>query len=117
MTLMTDAQAEAAPILVLVRDLIFASKIRATAQAIGATVQMLREPSQLQGSSGRRLIIDLNQPGALDAAVAWRAETGGAVMGFVSHVDSATIQTAREAGLQDVLPRSRFAQLLPELLG
>ncbi len=104
------------PILVLVRDLMFASKIRATAQAGGASVQMLREPNQLAGAMGWRLIVDLNQPGALDAAVAWKGRTGGEVVGFVSHVDAQTIQSARLAGVDQVLPRSRFVEVLPELL-
>ena len=104
------------PILVLVRDLMFASKIRATAQSVNAAVQMLREPSQLTGAAGRRLIVDLNQPGVLDAAVAWRGATGGEVVGFVSHVDTQTIQTARLAGIDQVLPRSRFVETLPDLL-
>ena len=104
------------PILVLVRDLLFASKIRANAQSIHATVRMLREPAQLAGAAGRRLIVDLNQPGALDAAVAWKRESGGEVVGFVSHVDAQAIQAARIAGVDQVLPRSRFVEVLPELL-
>lgn len=104
------------PILVLVRDLMIASKIRATAQSINAAVQMLREPSQLAGAAGHRLIADLNQPGVLDAAVAWKGATGGEVVGFASHVDTATIQSARLAGIDRVLPRSRFVEVLPELL-
>jgi DNA-binding NarL/FixJ family response regulator len=104
------------PVLVLVRDLLFASKIRATAHSIDATVRMLREPAQVTGAEGRRLIVDLNQPGALDAAVAWKRGTGGEVVGFVSHVDAQTIQAARTAGLDQVLPRSRFVEVLAELL-
>jgi hypothetical protein len=107
---------EAAPVLILVRDLLFASKIRATAQSIGATVQMLREPNQLAGAVGPRLVIDLNQAGALDAAVSWKGRTGGEVVGFVSHVDTQTIQSARLAGIDQVLPRSRFVEVLPDLL-
>jgi hypothetical protein len=106
----------AAPIVVLVRDLMFASKIRATAQSIGAPIQIVREPAQLAGSAARRLIVDLNQPGALDAAVVWKGQTGGEVVGFVSHVDSQTIQAARLAGIDQILPRSRFVEVLPELL-
>ena len=94
----------------------FASKIRATAQATGAPVQVLREPGQLASAVGRRVIVDLNQPGALDAAIAWKGATGGEVIGFVSHVDTQIIQTARLAGIDQVLPRSRFVEVLPELL-
>ena len=49
-------------------------------------------------------------------AVAWRGATGGEVVGFVSHVDTQTIQSARVAGIDQVLPRSRFVETLPDLL-
>jgi hypothetical protein len=39
------------------------------------------------------------------------------VVGFVSHVDAVTIAHARGSGLDRVLPRSRFVEQLPELLG
>ena len=38
------------------------------------------------------------------------------VPGFVSHVDTATIAAAREAGIDQVLARGQFVQILPELL-
>jgi hypothetical protein len=104
------------PILVLVRDLVFASRISATAQAAGVTVKMIREPEKLAGEQGDRLIVDLNQAGALEAAVEWKLESGARVIGFVSHVDRETIDRARSSGIDEVLPRSQFVQRLPELL-
>jgi AmiR/NasT family two-component response regulator len=103
-------------VLVLVKDLIFSSKIRATAQSLGVPVQIVREPDKLDGLAGDRLIVDLNQPGALEAAIRWREATRGCVVGFVSHVDKQTIDRAREAGLDQVLARSAFAERLAELL-
>ena len=111
-----DMNEERPAVLVLVRDLLFASKIRATAQSLDAAVQVLRDPAQLNDAGGNRLIVDLNQPGALDVAVAWKRRTGGHVVGFVSHVDTETIRAAREAGVDQVLPRSRFVEILPDLL-
>lgn len=105
------------PILVLVRDLLFASKITATAQAVGAKVKIVRDPEMLQSESGEKLIVDLNQTGALEAAAAWKAASGGTVIGFVSHVDRETIGRARAAGITDVLARSQFVESLPRLLG
>ena len=115
------------PILVLVRDLLFASRITATARAEGVEIRLLRDPAALAGeAAGRRLIVDLNQPGALDAAAAWRTAAGGGaaeraaagreVVGFVSHVDAATIAAARRAGIDHVLARSAFVEKLPQLL-
>ena len=98
------------PILALVRDLIFASKLS------GPNVRVIRDPAQLGATPGRRLIVDLNLPGAIEAARVWKTSTGGEVVGFVSHVDTDTIDRARAACLDRVLARSRFVELLPELL-
>ena len=106
----------ARPILVLVRDLMFSGRIGATARAANAPVRMLRDPAGLGRSEGRRLIVDLNQPGALEASVEWKRATAGEVVGFVSHVDAETIARARAAGIDRVMPRSQFVQVLPELL-
>ena len=104
------------PILVLVRDLMFSSRISATARAAGVAVRVVREPGELAKAPGRRLIVDLNQSGALEAAVAWRQASAGEVVGFVSHVDAETIARARAGGIDHVVPRSRFVEVLPGLL-
>jgi hypothetical protein len=103
------------PILALVSDLIFSSKIMAEARAAGATVTIVRNPQSLGVQPGRQLIVDLNLPGAIAAAGQWRTATAGRVIGFVSHIDKAAIAQAREAGIDDVLPRSQFVQILPTL--
>jgi hypothetical protein len=104
------------PVLVLVRDLIFASRIGAEAKARNVRVQMLRDPAALAGCSGDRLIVDLNQDGAIDAAANWKRRTDGEIVGFVSHVDAPTAARARAANIDHVLARSAFVQRLPELL-
>ena len=112
-----DMNGESLPrVLVLVRDLMFASKIRLAAESVATSVRILRDPAQLNDAVAPRLIVDLNQPAALDAAVTWKRRTGGHVVGFVSHVDAETIRAAREAGVDQVLPRSRFVEILPDLL-
>lgn len=104
------------PLLVLVRDLLFSSRIRSAAKLRGVDIVLLREPAKLADHAGRRLIVDLNQNGALDAAAAWKLRTGGAVTGFVSHVDRATIGRARSLGIDAVLPRSVFVERLEQIL-
>jgi hypothetical protein len=107
------------PILVLVRDLMFSGRILAEARAAGVDVKVIRDPGQLENAapaSSRLMIADLNLPGAIVAAAAWRQRSGGAVVGFVSHVDGAAIAEARAAGIDQVLARSGFVQLLPSLL-
>ena len=83
----------------------------------GVAVRMLRDPGKLAGVGGALLIVDLNQEGAIPAAEAWKAETRGRVVGFVSHVDGETIKAARAAGVDRVMARSEFVAVLPELLG
>ncbi len=103
-------------ILCLVRDLLFYSKIRAAAAAAGVSIQSVRDPSKLTEQTGMGLIVDLNQEQALDAAIAWRNRTGRSVVGFVSHVDTPTIDAARVAGIDRVLARSQFDKNLFTIL-
>ena len=103
------------PILALVRDLLFASKITATARSAGIEVKIIRDPAQLP-NEGDRLFVDLNQPAALEAAIRWKDATAGEVVGFVSHVDSEKIRAARQAGIDRIMPRSRFDRLLSDLI-
>jgi hypothetical protein len=103
------------PVLLLCRDLLFTSKVTATARAIAIPLEVVRDPAQLP-PAGQRLIVDLNHPGALEAAAAWKTATSGHVTGFVSHVDTATIDQAKSAGFDQILPRSRFVQTLEDVL-
>jgi hypothetical protein len=107
---------ERLPILCLVRDLMFYSKIRAAAESAGVQLKSLRDPAKLADETGPGLIVDLNQENALQAAIAWRQKTNRAVIGFVSHVDTQTINTARAAGIDRVYARSQFEKNLPEIL-
>ncbi len=101
----------------LVRDLMFASKITATARSLGLTVRILRDPAALATTDAAQLLVDLDQAGALEAAAQWRNQSPGRrVIGFVSHVNAGTIDAARQAGLDQVLARSRFTATLDELL-
>lgn len=108
----------AAPaVLVLVRDLIFASRIGATAKHVGIPIRLLRDPRQLADAPpAARLIVDLNLDGSIEATAAWKRTTGGAVVGFVSHIDTATIARARDAGVDRVIARSKFVEELATLL-
>ena len=65
------------------------------------------------------LIVDLNSAGD-DAVDAVRAAVSHPsrprVVAFVSHVDVDLADRARSAGADEVMPRSRFSQTLPQLL-
>ncbi|HEV2296183.1 MAG TPA: hypothetical protein VGR35_20230 [Tepidisphaeraceae bacterium] len=103
-------------LLILCRDLLLGSRITATAQSAGVPFRVVRDASRLAGQVGQRLIVDLNQDGAIDAAAAWKAAGDGEVIGFISHVDSEAIARAREAGIDQVLARSQFLTRLPNLI-
>jgi CheY-like chemotaxis protein len=111
------------PILIVVDDLVFATKISETARRLGipvesASIDALR--TRLDETRPKTVIIDLNHRSgravetvrALKADPAWQ----GIVCGFVSHVRSELIQAARQAGCDLVLARSAFSRDLPQLL-
>src|SRR5437660_1428129 len=104
------------PVLALVRDLMFASRISAEARAHKLEIRIIREPGKLGAEPGRLLLVDLNLDGAIEAATRWQQATHGQTIGFVSHVDADTARRAREAGIGRILARSRFVELLPTLL-
>ncbi len=114
------SEAEAPAVVVLVRDLLFASKITAEARAAGVAVQVVRDPEKLLDFSqtgSKLLIVDLTLSGSIPAAVNWRqGEAGRSVVAFVSHVDQDTIARAKQAGIDEVLPRGQFVKVLSKLL-
>jgi hypothetical protein len=108
------------PVLVLARDLIMGSRITATARAVDVEVVVIREPSKLAmvhpGQLWLSLIVDLNEPGAFDAADDWRLVSPYRhVYGFVAHVDAEILRRARER-FDRVLPRSAFVEQLETVL-
>lgn len=114
-----------AKVIALAADLLFASKIRGAAQAVGATVRLARSADELVRSAaeqpGALILVDLHaragDPAAAIAAV--RSAEGGRrsrIVAFASHTDTAAIQGARAAGADRVLARSAFVRELPALL-
>ena len=110
--------------LLLCDDLLFASKVTATARAHGLAVTVCRDWPRLLAALAdgvpRAILLDLsNYTLSLDAVMGWRA-AGVRVVGFGSHVDVALLKAARAGGCDPVLPRSKFtAELettLPEWL-
>lgn len=60
----------------------------------------------LRGAAEDEVLLDLGRPGALEAVTGLVAG-GKRVVGFVSHVDRATIEAATAAGCE-ALPRSEL---------
>lgn|SRR5689334_13956281 len=112
-------------ILALVDDLMFASKIRAAATAVGVAVTFARSSeaalAELGKSSATLVIFDLDNPRTdpLGTLAAMKQEPSLAAIrtvGFVSHVRADLIQRAEQAGMDEVLPRSAFTIRLADIL-
>jgi CheY-like chemotaxis protein len=112
-------------VLVAVDDLMFTSKIAAAAKGLGREIVFVRTPDELiekaRAGTPRLIIFDLNsrklQPIATIAQLkADPVLSSIRTLGFVSHVDSAVIAQARDAGVDEVQARSAFSARLPEIL-
>ena len=100
-------------ILAAVDDLLFRSKIYATAAAAGSQVHFGREAS----AAPDLILLDLQLADALSLLAAWRQQWPAVrVIGYLSHVEQELARQAREAGCTEILPRSAFVQRLPQLL-
>ena len=113
-------------ILCVMDDLMFSIKISSTAKSIGGIdVFFERTPdlvlATIRDKRPSLVIFDLNSvrmnPMAALAAMKEDSELAGIrTLGFVSHVDSATIGAARAAGIDQVLARSAFSAQLGSIL-
>jgi CheY-like chemotaxis protein len=110
-------------VLAVVPDLFFASKVAATAAALGAT---LEQPPLAEAAIWCRerapdlVILDLGSTAAIELAGTLKADAATRdipIVGFYSHVEAATRLAALAAGVDQVLPRPAFVAKLPELLG
>lgn len=93
-------------VLALVPDLMDQSKV------VNATpdTQFVNSSSALRGALSfgpEVVVIDLSRPGAVDAAKA-AVNAGARVVAFGSHVQRDLLAAARDAGCDEVMPRSAF---------
>jgi CheY-like chemotaxis protein len=107
--------------LLLSDDLIFTSRITGTAQTLGLTVKPARDTVSLQALAKQEpppcVIVDLANPG-LDIVelIEWlkdNCQPRPRVIAYGSHVQTDVLKRARQAGCDDVLPRSKFVEDLP----
>lgn len=118
-----------APVAVaLVGDLIFESKIAATARAGGVAVQSVRTldalVAQASAAGAVLVLMDLNvagigatKTGVSGAIARIHGECPATrIVAFASHVDAGLLEQARAAGADEVMPRSRFDASLAQIL-
>jgi DNA-binding NarL/FixJ family response regulator len=117
---------KATPVIICaIDDLIFSIKISTAAKHLGADVFFERTAAgivpRVREKQPSLVIFDLNSQklAPLDAIASLKADPElrhVKTLGYVSHVDEATVAAARQAGVDQVMARSAFTQRLPEIL-
>ena len=112
-------------VLAVVDDLMFTSKIKATARQLGVDVAFARSSeaalAAMRTNPPALVILDLNNP-RTDPLGTVATMKGDPVLasirtvGYVSHVQTDLIDAARAAGVNDVLARSAFTAQLGDIL-
>ena len=106
-------------------DLLFSIKIKEVAKHLGVELYFERSAERIVDTVREKqpslVIFDLNSArlNPMAAIAALKADPSLAsvkTLGYVSHIDSATIAAARQAGADEVLARSAFAGRLSEIL-
>lgn len=92
-------------------DLMLSSRVEEGLRAAGHEVVTVGsvEGAPLDGAAAIVADLDVADPAAL-------AATGVPVLGYYSHVDTETRARAQDAGLAQVVPRSRMSRELPDLV-
>ncbi len=97
-------------------DLIFSAKVSSTGAAVNVPVRVVRTVVDLEPGASM-LLVDLDADGALDAIDRCRTMVPTPrIVAFGPHVRADLLTAAREAGADEVLPRSAFVARLPQLL-
>jgi CheY-like chemotaxis protein len=113
-------------ILAVVDDMFFASKIRATAAALGVEISFPRSKELLLAKARETtpdlILIDLHHQrfDPIEATASLKADAelkAIPLLGFFSHVQAELQRGAVDAGMDQVVPRSVFARDLPAILG
>ena len=106
-------------VLVAVRDLLFRSRIQSAADRLGVALSPARRDAPVAESvvaaGGGLVLLDLQDPGALDQIPAIRA-AGGRVVAFAGHVQEELIARARAAGADEVLSRGQLVARIDAIL-
>lgn len=112
-------------VLCVVDDLIFSVKISTAAKSLGVDIYFERAADnvvpRVREKRPHLVIFDLNSSKLrpMDAIAEMKADPelrDVPTLGFVSHVQTGTIAAARQAGVDQVLARSAFAERLGEIL-
>jgi len=108
-------------VVALMDDIFFQMKVAETAKHLGIEFKVATNTDALLGLLEPRpqlVIVDLNARNRpIDAIVKLRAASKDIrVVAFLSHVQRELAEEARNAGCDEVMPRSSFTQNLAEIL-
>jgi hypothetical protein len=100
-----------ARIVAVASDLLLGSKVEATLRAAGHEVTLAPGLAEARVEEAELIVadLDLGDPESLAGA-------GVPVVGYYSHVDAETRRAGEAAGIDLVVPRSRLARELPDLV-
>jgi hypothetical protein len=101
-----------ARILAVAPDLMFASRIEATLGAAGHSVELASTVAEAADlDAAELLVVDLDREPAQGVV-----GLGVPVLGFYAHLNTETREGAEAAGVDLIVPRSRMAREMPELV-
>jgi DNA-binding NarL/FixJ family response regulator len=107
-------------VLALASDLIFSTRIAATAQAQEVSCNVIGSLNEVPDALSQNpslAFIDLTTDASIEAIGLIRQHPGTVrIVAFAPHVDTQAIEQARQAGADDVLARSAFVKQLAGLL-
>jgi PleD family two-component response regulator len=112
-------------IIVAVGDMFFAAKIRATGDALEVPLRFIRTDEEVvrvaREENPSLIIFDLHQqrPDPFNIARELKGDEQLRhirLLGFYSHVQTELEKKARDAGFEQVMPRSAFSRRLAEIL-
>lgn len=109
--------------LLLCRDLMFTVKVAGTAKELGRTIKAVGRLEQAEAFLAERrprvVFVDLTAGDLVTAESLSKLMALAPEVPFVAygpHVEVDAIQSARDAGCREVMPRGQFTRQLPELI-
>ena len=112
-----------ADVVALVDDLFFQSKMLEVAKHLSVSLEIKPTAGAffqaVEQGSPKLIILDLNaRDNPLEALRQLNPASNPArIIGYLSHVQTELAEEARAAGCAEVMPRSKFTQNLPTILG
>lgn len=122
---MEEKERRAGTVVIAMDDLFFASKIRATAEALSLKTYLARDKASVLKAAHEAptslIIIDLHARKFDPLALALELKRDESLrdielVGFFSHVQTELLQEAQRAGYDHVLTRSAFTKRIAEIL-